>query len=281
MLNTYYPPRQINIADLLTSTKWNHLVQNGKTEDTPGFVLLKALAKTKRGIATGANDFFHLPAIEATRLGIETIHQLPCVGRAIDVKGYIFTDADFQSLTNENRRTRLIAFGQRTNEAEARYLRSGEENGLPERYLLSKRTPWHTMETRDPAPIWAAVFSRSELRFICNEANVLNLTTFHGLYPKDRSSAYVRALTAVLNSQIVQEKARASTRVYGGGLLKFEPKDILEVPVPNLDLVTPDLLAALGNALGKLHTNAIKPTDLDHLTLIAANQAAKYPTQLF
>ena len=105
------------------------------------------------------------------------------------------------------------------------------------------------MERREPAPIWAAVFGRSELRFVFNEAGILNLTTFHAIYPRSPDREFAMALTACLNSPVVQHRAKLQHRVYGGGLLKYEPKDLLDIQVPNLRKVCRPTLSRLAQSL--------------------------------
>jgi adenine-specific DNA-methyltransferase len=90
------------------------------------------------------------------------------------------------------------------------------------------------MEQRKPAPIWAAVFGRRGLRFVWNKAGIHNLTAFHGIYPNGLSEIEIKALVAALNSPLVQNLAMRQQRVYGGGLRKYEPKDLLAIEVPAL-----------------------------------------------
>lgn len=244
--------------ELLNHAKWNSVLENGLPEPLPGFVPLAELATTCRGIATGANSFFHLSLAEAQAKGLS--HLKPCIGRARDVSGYIFQPSDFANLIESNSTTQLWCAEGELLSAELRYLAQGEQAGLPERYLLSKRSPWYTMERREPAPIWAAVFGRSELRFVFNEAGILNLTTFHAIYPRSNGIRLARALTACLNSPSVQEKAKLQHRVYGGGLLKFEPRDLLEIQVPDLRRVKQKTLEMLDNCLASLDA-AVKAGD--------------------
>ncbi len=244
--------RSFSPDELLAHSKWNAVLENGLPSSMPGFVALEELAETRRGIATGANSFFHLGRSEALAIGLEEHHLKPCIGRARDVVGYIFDSADFARLVEDDAATHLFSAEHELSPDERDYIAEGERTGLPERYLLSKRSPWYTMERREPAPIWAAVFGRGELRFVCNQAGILNLTTFHAIYPRLNDTALVMALTACLNSRVVQQQASLQQRVYGGGLLKFEPRDLLEIRVPDLRVVSAETIDLLAECLGIL-----------------------------
>lgn len=219
---------------LLTTQKWDRLFAMGAHEIASHLITVDAIAKSRRGIATGANEFFHLRPSQTAIYGIQRKNQKICIGRAQDIKGLIFSEQDLAQLEDEDARTRLVSFGADLSSAEEKYLEDGISKKLNERYLLAARSPWYSMENREPAPIWAAVFGRANLRFVLNAAGASNLTTFHCLYPSGLNRKQVTALVALLNSAPVQERAMRHRRVYGGGLAKFEPKDLLQLEVPDV-----------------------------------------------
>ena len=110
-----------------------------------------------------------------------------------------------------------------------------EQSSL-ERYLTASRSPWYTIENRPPAPIWVSVFNRKGLRFIRNEANVYNLTTFHCVYPKS-NRVDVDVLFAYLITDVAKEIFLDNSRQYGNGLIKFEPNDLNKGLVADLTLL--------------------------------------------
>ena len=247
--------------------KWDSIFRYGQMESIEGFIPLSLLGASKRGIATGANKYFHISENEANALS--KYHKKPCVGRATDVKGVVFTSTDYNSLRTKGARIVLIDFDNELSQSDKDYIAEGEAQSLHKRYLLSKRNPWFSMEKREIAPIWAAVFGRKNLRFIHNEAQVYNLTTFHGFYPHNTEDLYLRALVCCLNSKVVQDFAKANMRVYGGGLLKFEPKDILDIQVPDLRKVSKSTIERLSDLLGTKECQE----DVDKIVLQAANEA--------
>ena len=93
-----------------------------------------------------------------------------------------------------------------------RYIRLGEESGINKRYLTASRSPWYAIENRPPAPIWVSVFNRSGLRFIRNEANIYNLTTFHCVYPK---VVGINVEVDVLFAYLITDVAKEMVTRYG------------------------------------------------------------------
>jgi len=204
-----------------------------------------------------------------------------CVGRATDVAGLIYSAADYAELAAADARCILLDIREEPTANERAYLRAGERDGIDRRYLCAARAPaWYRMERRPPSPIWAGVFVRKGLRFVWNAAGIANLTAFHCIYPLEDDPIFAAALTACLNSGVVQAQARQHQRVYGAGLAKVEPRDLLDIPVPNLQRVSPKLRRRLRDALVEIDRTERCLTDplhadLDALVLEAAAEAAR------
>lgn len=225
---------EISSDVLLRASKWDFMMKNGRQENNDGYVRLSDLATTRRGITTGANDFFHLRPSYARSKKLPDNVLSPCIGRSSDVIGFEFSQKDWEHLYDLDKKVFLFIPELNLSPDVLEYLKQGENDGLAQRYNLSRRRPWFSMEEQDPAPIWAAVFGRAGLRFIRNTAEAKTLTTFHCIYPYDKSSAMSDAITLCLNAPSIQARAKAHHRVYGGGLLKYEPKDLLDIELPDL-----------------------------------------------
>jgi len=141
------PAIEVPKAALRATKKWDALIRGRATSPLPGFIRLGDIAATKRGIATGANDFFHLTKCEVDVAGISDQNLLPCVERAADVVGLMFTNADYDRLSCSGGRAHLVAFGREMNLDELQYIREGMARGLQDRYLLSMRSPWYSVES--------------------------------------------------------------------------------------------------------------------------------------
>ena len=106
------------------------------------------------------------------------------------------------------------------------YIDYGESVSVNKSFLNSHRTPWFSLEKREPAPIWITVFNRGKLKVVRNETNAKNLTTFHGVYFKDYDEDLINAFFCYLLTPISQEILSNNKREYGNGLDKFEPNDL-------------------------------------------------------
>lgn len=261
---------RLPVADLVRARKWEPFLRGEAEALPPGFVPLAALATTRRGIATGANAFFHLSLGRARALGLSPGNLLPCVGNASDVRGLIFTAEDYARLSASDRPTVLFAPNAPLSRAEAAYVAEGAAQGFDRRYLTRNRTPWYAPERLWRAPLWAATFGRGPMRFILNTAGVWQLTAFHGIFPLD--AAHGPALVACLNAVPVQALIGARMRRHARGLQKLEPRDLLEIPVPDLARLGPARIAALGDLLGQ--GGAVAERALAREVELAAGEAA-------
>ena len=276
--------RTLDGATLRARRKWNDIFGHGIRPALPGFVRLGELATTRRGIATGANRFFHLRPSDAADIGLRARSMRACVGRAADVRSCVFSDEDYARLGAVDARCILLDVDGEPSPRERAYLERGKRDGIAQRYLCAARPHWYRMERPRAAPIWAGVFARSGLRFVWNVAGVANLTAFHCIYPLDDDPVRAAALAACLDSEVVQSQARQHVRVYGAGLSKLEPRDLLEIPVPDLRRVSRATLRSLHDALLTLDralragSAAGARVQLDELAQAAAAEAFRTAT---
>lgn len=191
----------------------------------------------RRGIATGANDFFCLSESLLREHGLSQEHIEPCVTKATDADGMVFTRNKLTSLANTDRRCYLLS--PRVNGAELdAYLSKGQELGIHERHLPSHRPVWYQPENRAVADVWVAVFSRETVKFILNTSGAKNLTCFHGLYARNCHASLAPVLVLFLNSSWGRIAFSQVNRFYGDGLNKLEPKDVESMPCPVLPAQT-------------------------------------------
>ena len=219
---TYYAPK--------TTRRYRHLAPFSK------------YAKVMRGIATGDNHYFALSASKAHKHRLTEKQMIRCVCKSADVRTPIFTDRQFEQLKNEDKNVYLFnGCADPENESVKAYIKVGEDSKANERYLTSQRSPWYSLEKRPPAPIWVTVFNRNGLRFIRNEANVYNLTTFHCVYPAENTLFHqidCDLLFAYLQTNLAKDILLENSREYGNGLIKFEPNDINKGMMADLDLLS-------------------------------------------
>jgi adenine-specific DNA-methyltransferase len=229
-----------NINELEPEVKWRKYYQEQNGIRYKNLIPFSSVAKVVRGIATGANEYFTFSKSKANHYGIEEKYLLPCICKAVDVKENFFTKDNFHSLVNSDRLTFLLnAIGSK-DEKVLKYIELGEKSKIDKKYLTACRTPWYALENRPPSPIWVSVFNRSGLKFIRNEANISNLTTFHCVYPVQNSlfdNVNVDVLFAYLLTDVAREIFEDNRREYGNGLQKFEPNDLNKAMMLDLTLL--------------------------------------------
>lgn len=232
-------PEPFDLDDFQPAQKWLNKLLNGLAAET-GLAMAQVVGDyfdCRRGIATGANDFFCLTKSGLAEHGLGLSHVDPCVAKATDATGLVFTDEKLARLVASDRRCFLLNPRQ-DGPALAAYLKLGEQAGIPQRHLPSHRPTWYLPENRAVADIWAAVFSREAVKFILNTSAAKNLTCFHGLYAKPGQQNVAPLLTLYLNSSWGRHAFKQVNRFYGDGLNKLEPKDVEALPCPEFPRVS-------------------------------------------
>jgi adenine-specific DNA-methyltransferase len=170
----------------------------------------------------------------------------------------VFTRDKFDSLAARERRCFLLN-PSRNGQDLMRYLKLGEQQGIPQRHLPSHRPIWYLPENRAVADIWVAVFSRASVKYILNTSGAKNLTCFHGLYAKPGCESLAPLMTLFLNSSGGRCSFSQVNRFYGDGLNKLEPKDVEEMPCPAMTKLNQKEAAELVGKLAALEK--LSPTE--------------------
>ncbi|MBU2545200.1 SAM-dependent methyltransferase [Patescibacteria group bacterium] len=241
IINTYPKNVQTNqtikFKQLNPEIKWRAYYQEQNSIKFKHLVPFAKYGKVVRGIATGANEYFIFNLSKAKQYNIPKKYLIPCICRATDVKNLFFGENDIDELINKNKNVFLIDAVNSNNKNVERYLSIGEKREINKKYLTASRNPWYSLEKRLPAPIWVSVFNRNGLRFIRNEAKILNLTTFHCLYLNIISESIADLFFSYLLTDISKEIFDDNSREYGNGLQKFEPNDINKSKMIDLSMI--------------------------------------------
>lgn len=211
-------------------------------------VPLSKIGHVNRGIATGQNNFFTFTGKEAREWNIESEFLKPVLTKAMHTKKYDFSKIDHDALLRDGKKALLLYCFNEPSKNLKKYIQQGEKMKVHEGYLCAHRKPWFSMEKGKVAPILATVFHRDNVRFILNKAQALHLAAYHGVYPNFDDEMMIKALLCYLNSDICGEMQIISRREYGGGLHKFEPRDLekmLVIDITKLDRIDIIILAKL------------------------------------
>ena len=237
-------------TDLDTNVKWRQYYQIQNSINYKNLVPFSTYAKVVRGIATGANEYFTFRKSKAEKYSIPDENLLPCICKSKDVKGNFFTKSNYESLVENDELAYLFNGKGSRNIMVNEYIVLGENEKVNEKYLTKKRKPWYSLENRPPAPIWVSVFNRNDVKFIRNEANIYNLTTFHCVYPT-KSNLFtdvpIDLLFAYLLTNVAKEIFSDNRREYGNGLKKFEPNDLNKSKMLDLSKLSQEQIESILN----------------------------------
>jgi adenine-specific DNA-methyltransferase len=229
----------IDFSLLEPSTKWLRFFDAETVSlSEKNLVNLRHHGAFKRGIATGANEFFVLKPSDAKRLKLPGVTLIKAITRSAIIKDPVFSESDVQTLVDNDDEIYLFdGLADQGNQNVKKYIQEGQNLGYDKRFLTSKRTPWYRLEERPAAPLLFGVFSRDKFKVILNRAMAKNLTCYHGFYPKPESAHFIDSLFVYFQTQTARTILSLNMRRYGGGLDKFEPNDLNEALVPSSEFL--------------------------------------------
>lgn len=249
------PDRQwtVTTSTLTADEKWT--CRFGGSENTisnrnsESLVRLGDFFTVKRGIATGDNRFFVIDCDTAVKYSIPKQFLVPILPSPRFFKSDSVRNCS-DGLPDTSRRLYLFTCSLDEQTLKTRfpsvwkYVQQGLGRKVNEGYICSRRTPWYSCERREPAPFVMPYMGRGEaskqmFRFIMNETEAVTTNVYLLLYPKKN---YAKSMASrdvrekvwkVLNS-ISKSRLMDYGRVYGGGLYKMEPKELMNMPVPEM-----------------------------------------------
>ncbi|PKO60212.1 MAG: hypothetical protein CVU24_13630 [Betaproteobacteria bacterium HGW-Betaproteobacteria-18] len=225
------PDASIARQNLEPAQNWQGLGRG--SADLGGFVPLGTFGSVKRGIATGANEFFVLSPSKVKELKLGVTDLVPCIASASSVVGHVFSEDSWSVLKASDRPCYLFDGCSRPSAASQGYVLEGELQAIHERYLTRMRKPWFRLERRVAAPLLLAVFGRQGFRVILNRSKAVNLTAFHGFYPKPGYEHLVELIWLYFQTPTALATYAGQHRAYGDGLNKLEPGDWSKLYAPD------------------------------------------------
>ena len=198
----------------------------------------------KRGIATGDNGFFILDEESALRHKIPYRFLRPILPGPRHMK--VDRIKSINGIPDLERKMFLFSCDLEKEDLRKdypsvwKYIRDGEERGVNEGYICSRRTPWYSCEKREAAPIVVPYMGRTAaegrlFRFILNESDAITTNSYLMLYPKSELAEKLKDRDALVSvwealNGIPSETLISSGRTYGGGLHKIEPRELMHAP---------------------------------------------------
>jgi hypothetical protein len=252
---TFEQPRiqqSVAITALQHEAKWTRFPKQQVRARNHDAAKLEDLFEIRRGIATGANEFFIVGKAQIDSYNLPPRFLTPI----LPSPRYLLND---EVLANEHGNPMLedACFLidcdlPETKLAEQypdlwRYIQTGRAQGIHERYLCQQRRVWYSQDKRAPSPFLCTYMGRSSdtrarspFRFILNHSRAVAPNVYLNLYPKQELENRIsgdkdlkRCIWLALKS-IPAEMLIGEGRVYGGGLYKLEPRELGKLSIEDI-----------------------------------------------
>jgi len=114
-----------------------------------------------------------------------------------------------------------------------RYVEVGEQRGIDKAYKCRIRTPWWRPPVVTAPDLFFTYMSHRYPRLIQNRAGTTFLNSMHGVRLGSDHDRMVReALPLLCLNTVTMLGAEVNGRSYGGGILKMEPREAAQLPLP-------------------------------------------------
>lgn len=217
------------------------------TESTP----LRDFATIRRGVATGANNFFTLSENEVAAWKLEDASLRPYLQRTRQLADATSIDPGFLEATGSGSKRYLLVISESDvrDSAVEKYLEYGKRIGVDKTYLASARRCWFDLTAEAYAPdVVVSAAARTQYAFLSNNAGVTITNNLYGLTWHATTPAGTRlAILSWLRSDEGQATMWNVSRTQAEGLRKMEVRALSNVPIPTA-------LASVRTTLVATHT---------------------------
>jgi adenine-specific DNA-methyltransferase len=219
--------RPVTRDRLQESPRWSGLLRAGvKAPD--GFVELGELCRVHRGAVTGANAIWVLR--HHADLPASVLYPSVTRARELFAAGKVLADGAHLRLVVDIP-PELDHLGAGDRKRVDRFIGAARKAGADKGYIAVHRRAWWSVGLLAPAPILATYMARRPPAFVVNLAGARHINIAHGLYPRQELDAHTLSRLA---EALRAGAALGQGRVYAGGLIKFEPREMERLMVPDL-----------------------------------------------
>jgi tRNA1(Val) A37 N6-methylase TrmN6 len=201
---------------------------------------LMDIANVRRGISTGANSYFALTDQMVEKWDIPEKWRTRIIPTKIRLPEQVFGEREWNELRETGWPCWLLKIPRDSTleqlpMAVKDYIRFGEKDGINLRPTCKFREPWYCVPvTATPDIVFTYMF-RERPRFIYNQARAHVLTNLLSLVLKVQHTpgeTAMRDLSNLLTENLVAWIGQTGAgRRYAGGLVKFEPGDLRNMPI--------------------------------------------------
>jgi adenine-specific DNA-methyltransferase len=192
---------------------------------------LKDLARVKIGIVTGANRFFVISEETAAACGLPSEVIRPILAKFDVAKGLRLTPGNFKESRQKGERCLLLDSAVAPDNSKVKvYLRKFPKAVRDRNVTFLKRRVWHQPDDCNTPDAFLRYMHHVGPRIAFNDAAVNSTNTVHRVYFRAGISRTTRQIVAIaLCTTFSQLSAEIEGRAYGGGVLKHEPNEAMNI----------------------------------------------------
>jgi adenine-specific DNA-methyltransferase len=202
------------------------------------FARLETWGDTTLGMVTGNNRFFTLSPAKVAALELAASDVLPVSPPGSrHLRALTLTRNGLSALGAAGQASCLFRPHDEPSRAAWQYIRSGEALDVHSAYKCRVRAPWWRVPYLRPADLLLTYMNADTPRLSANNARAHHLNSVHGVYLHDGLRDLGRMLPIASLNSLTLLGAEIVGRAYGGGMLKIEPREADNLPVPSPALV--------------------------------------------
>ena len=209
----------------------------GTVAADPHVVPLGTMATVRIGVVTGANEFFIRPKSAWEAIGAPAV---PIVARRGWLVGASWEERDKRRLDRHDEPARLLALHARPASRRLQRLLATGRRTYGLRHHCSNRDPWYGVDVGEAPHAFLGYMGATPPRLVLNRTNTTCTNAVHridfDIDDESRRRAIVGSWTTAfrLGCELLG-------RHYGGGILKLEPAEAKQVPVPTVAVAAESL----------------------------------------
>jgi len=188
---------------------------------------------SRPGIVTAANNFFIINAEKEKEYKLAN-YTKPIIQKGFFVNGsVVFGKADFKELENSNHPTRLLQINNKDKISKPlkKYLESGKQLNIHERYKCKLRKNWYVIPNISSVPD-AFFFKRCHLYPKLLKNNSAALVTDSAYKIEMNNNFDLNSFIYSFYNSLTLVFAEIEGRYYGGGVLELTPSEFKKLPIP-------------------------------------------------